>query len=208
MKTTQIKFSGYNREQYDKSQIYLHHTAGGPSGQSVFQYWESTPVRVATCVSISRSGEIVQGFGSQFWAFHLGMKNEHFKKQGVAYRNLDKTSIGIEICAWGPLTKKGQKYINYVGGEVDADEVTELAKPWKGTKYWHTYTPEQIEAVKQLLLYWRMKYDIPLDYNDDIWDVTKRALNNEKGVFTHNSVRPDKADVFPQPELIDMLKSL
>jgi hypothetical protein len=57
-------------------------------------------------------------------------------------------------------------------------------------------------------LHWNKKYEIPLEYNDDIWDVTKRALSNEKGVFTHNSVRPDKADVFPQPELIEMLKSL
>lgn len=208
MKTTQIKFGGYYREEYAKSQIYLHHTAGGPNANSVFQYWESQPARVATCVAISRSGEIVQGYSSKLWAFHLGLKNEHFKKHGVQYLNLDKTSIGIEICAWGPLTKKGQKYFNYVGGEVDADEVTELTKPWKGTKYWHSYSDAQIESVKQLLLYWRDKYEIPLDYNEDIWGVTKRALTNQKGVFTHNSVRPDKSDVFPQPELVDMLKSL
>lgn len=208
MKTTQINFRGYYRESHSKSQIYLHHTAGGPNAKNVFSGWESDPVRVATCVAISRSGEIVQGFGSEFWAYHLGLKNDHFKKHGVPFIPLDKSSIGIEICAWGPLTKKGQKYFNYIGGEVNADEVTELDKPWKGTKYWHSYSPEQIASVKQLLLHWRDKYEIPLDYNEDIWDVTKRALTNEKGVFTHNSVRPDKADVFPQSELIEMLKSL
>lgn len=208
MKTTQIDFRGYYREEHPKSQIYLHHTAGGPNAKSVFAYWETTPERVATCVAISRSGEIVQGFKSELWAYHLGLKNEHFKKHGVGFLPLDKSSIGIEICAYGPLTKKGQKYFNYVGGEVAPDEVTELDKPWKGTKYWHSYTAAQIESVKQLLLHWRDKYEIPLDYHDDIWDTTKRAYSGEKGVFTHNSVRPDKADVFPQPELIDMLKSL
>jgi N-acetyl-anhydromuramyl-L-alanine amidase AmpD len=208
MKTTQIEFRGYYREEHPKKQIFLHHTAGGPDAKSVFKYWEQTPERVATCVAISRSGEIVQGFASKFWGFHLGLKNEHFRKHGVAYQPLDKSSIGIEICAFGPLTKKGTKFINYVGGEIDADDVCELDKPWKGTKYWHKYTDEQIESVKQLLLHWRDKYGISLEYNDDIWDVTKRALRGENGVFTHNSVRPDKADVFPQPELVEMLKSL
>jgi hypothetical protein len=33
-------------------------------------------------------------------------------------------------------------------------------------------------------------------------------LKNESGVFTHNSVRADKADVYPCPRLIEMLKSL
>jgi N-acetyl-anhydromuramyl-L-alanine amidase AmpD len=208
MKTTQIEFRGYYREETNKSQIYLHHTAGGPDAKSVFKYWEQTPERVATCVAISRSGEIVQGFKSELWAYHLGLKNEHFKKNGVEFVALDKISIGIEICAFGPLTKKGTKFINYVGGEIDADDVCELDKPWKGTKYWHKYTDAQIESVKQLLLHWRDKYGISLEYNEDIWDVTTRALRGENGVFTHNSVRPDKADVFPQPELVEMLKSL
>jgi hypothetical protein len=33
-------------------------------------------------------------------------------------------------------------------------------------------------------------------------------LMGDPGVYTHNSVRPDKTDVSPQPKLIDMLKKL
>jgi hypothetical protein len=112
------------------------------------------------------------------------------------------------VCNWGPITKKGTKYYNYVGGEIKAEEVTELDKPYKGFKLWHKYTDEQIASIKDLLLLWNEKYDIPLEYNEDIWAVTKRALKNEPGVYTHNSVRPDKADVYPCPRLIEMLKSL
>jgi hypothetical protein len=59
-----------------------------------------------------------------------------------------------------------------------------------------------------LLKLWKDKYGIDLTYNADIWDVTKRALSGENGVFTHNSVRKDKADVYPHPKLIEALKAL
>jgi len=41
-----------------------------------------------------------------------------------------------------------------------------------------------------------------------MWEVSKKALKGESGIFTHNSIRKDKTDIFPQPEMIQMLKSL
>lgn len=208
MKTKQVHFRSYNYEKIEKKQIYLHHTAGGPSGEQVFQYWESQANKVATCVAISNDGTIVQGFGSECWAYHLGLGTKHFMGQGLRYLPLDRMSIGIEICNYGPLTQKGGKYYNYVGGEIKKEDVTTLDKPYKGYKLWQSYTDEQIESVKELLIHWNTKYGIDLSYNEDIWDVSKRALQGEEGVFTHNSVRPDKTDVYPCPKLIAMLKSL
>ena len=208
MKTKQVHFRSYNYEKIEKKQIYLHHTAGGPSGEQVFAYWETQPHKVATCVAISNDGTIVQGFPSECWAYHLGLGTKHFMSQGLRYLPLDRMSIGIEICNYGPLTQKGGKYYNYVGGEIKKEDVTTLDKPYKGYKLWQSYTDEQIESVKELLIHWNTKYGIDLTYNEDIWDVTKRALKGEEGVFTHNSVRPDKADVYPHPKLIEMLKSL
>lgn len=208
MKTRQITFRGYYHEPKSKSQIYLHHTAGGPSADQVYQWWDSNEVKVATCVVINSQGEIVQGFGSEYWAYHLGLTNDIFKKNGCTFIPLDKSSIAIEICNWGQLTKKGEKFFNYVGKEIPKDEVCTLDKPFKGFKYFHNYTDAQIESVKQLLLHWHKKYNISLQYHEDIWDVTPRALKNENGVFTHNSVRYDKIDVYPHPKLVEMLKSL
>ena len=91
---------------------------------------------------------------------------------------------------------------------VPEDEVIQLDTPYKGYEYFHNYTDKQIESVKDLLLLWNNRYGIPLDYNEDIWDVSKRALRGEKGVFTHNSVRTDKIDIYPHPKMIEMLKSL
>lgn len=219
MKLTQTTFSAnqYIAEEHPKVQIYIHHTAGNANPFAVFRGWESNSERIATCVTIGgkaaknsiwQDGEVAQGFSSKYWAYHLGLRESTFQKYGIPYKSLDKTSIGIEICNWGQLTLKKGKFYNYVNKVVPQDEVCELENPHKGYKYYHNYTDAQIEAVKDLLILWRDRYSIPLTYNDDIWDITTRALKGEKGVFTHNSVRTDKVDVYPHPKLIEMLKSL
>jgi len=203
-------------EEWAKYQIYLHHTAGGASARNVVSNWNNDDRgRIATCVTISNTGasnspdgEIVQAFSSKYWAYHLGVKNSHFQNMEMPYKPLDKHSIGIELCAWGPLTLKDGKFYNYVKREVPADQVCQLLKPFKGYTYYHKYSDAQIESLKNLLLYWNDVYDIPLDYNEDIWGLTERAYALEPGIYTHNSVRPDKTDIFPQPNLIAMLKSL
>jgi N-acetyl-anhydromuramyl-L-alanine amidase AmpD len=208
MKIVQVPFKDYYHEESPKTQIYLHHTAGTGIGDNVYKWWGSDKPRVATCVIIDRDGTIKQGFSSKYWAYHLGLSNAHFKNEGLSYRNLDKTSIGVELIGWGWVTKKNGKYMTYVNSEVDPEEVITLDKPFRGFKHWHKYTDAQIDSVVSLLKLWNDKYGIDISYNPDIWDVTPRALKGENGVFTHCSVRKDKFDVFPQPELIEALKSL
>jgi len=214
MNLKQIDFpiTQYLREEHPKKQIYLHHTAGRSNGENTFKWWASNPERVATCVCISGlgavDGQIVQGFSSKYWAYHLGIKRSVFDAYGVPYTNLDKYSIGIEICNWGQLSFTGGKFYNYVGGEVPEKEVIKLDVPYKRHIYFHNYTDAQIESVRELLVLWNQRYGIPLKYNEDIWTVTQRALRGEAGVFTHNSVRADKIDIYPHPKMIQMLKSL
>lgn len=202
----------YYREESRKSQIYLHHTAGGSNPHAVIDDWrKDSRGRIATCIVIGNGkfdGQIVQTFTSKYWAYHLGVKNTVFNAHRLPALNLDKTSIGIELCNWGPLTKTGSSYFNYLKKEVPLSEVCELVTPYKGYKYYHKYTAAQITAVRELLLYWGGLYRIPLNYNADIWGVTRRALTGTPGVFTHNSVRADKTDVSPQAGLISMLNSL
>lgn len=216
-KITQVNFpeTQYYKTAFPKNQIYLHHTAGNADAKNVFRGWESdTQGRIATCISISGKskntvdGEIVQGYSSKFWAYHLGVKTKFFQAMKLPYKELDKYSIGIEICNWGQLTLKDGKFYNYVKREVPKDEVCELDTPFRGYKYYHNYTDAQIESTRQLLLYWGEVYNIPLTYNEDIWDLTPRAYKGEAGIFTHCSVRPDKVDIYPHPKMIEMLKSL
>lgn len=218
IKQVPLSESQYVKEETKKTQIVLHHTAGNSSGVATIKMWDADDRgRIATCVVISGKGlssgtydgEICQAFSSRFWGYHLGIKPDVFRSVGVPYQRLDKLAIGIEICNWGPLTKKGDKFYNYVNREVPADQVCELEKPYKGHKFYHAYTDAQIESVRQLLLYWNKIYGIPLDYNlTDMWNVSVNALKGVPGVYTHNSYRKDKSDISPQPKMIAMLKSL
>lgn len=202
-------FTNYFRARNTKSQVYLHHTAGGADGQAQFSFWQADTTPVATCVCISRDGTIDQGYGSEYWAYHLGLGTKHFAVQGLPYKQLDKLSIGVEICNWGWLTKKGDKFYTYVNTVVPADRVIELEAPYKGHKYWEAYTDEQIASVRDLLLHWRKRYGIPVAYSEaDMWGVSHNAMSGEPGLYTHNSVRGDKTDIYPHPGLIAMLKSL
>ena len=198
----------YFQDIHKKTQIYLHHTAGGGNAVSVAKYFQQKEGRVATAFVIGDKGAIVQLFSSKHWAYHLGLKPEVFAEKGVAYKSLDKISVGIEICNYGPLKKQNGSFINYVGGKVDKNQVTELPEKYKGHIYWQKYTDEQIESTRQLLVYLCDTYGISREYNDSIFDIDNRALKGENGIFTHNSVRHDKSDIYPCPRMIEMLKNL
>lgn len=207
----------YIFEETSKKQIFLHHTAGNQDPYGVYKDWNNNPERIATCVVIGGKpkktdihidGQIIQGYSSKYWAYHLGLKESTFHNFNLPYKSLDKYAIGLEICSWGQLTYKNNKFYNFIGKAVANEEVIELDTPFRGYKYFHNYTDAQIQSVKELLLYWKNKYNIPLTYNKDIFDVNARALKGESGVFTHCSVRYDKVDIYPHPKLIEMLKTL
>lgn len=215
----QYNFSSvqYIAEERLKSQIFLHHTAGNSDAVGTFKYWESNKEKIATCAVIAGrpkktdkfiDGQIVQGYPSKYWAYHLGLRESTFHNFHLPYKSLDKISIGIEICNWGQLTYKSRKYYTYVNTVIDEKDVIELDTPHRGFKYYHNYTDAQIISLEKILRYWGSKYNIPLTYNDDIWDICPRALRGEAGIYTHNSVRYDKVDIYPHPKLIEMLKSL
>lgn len=217
IKQLPLKETEYFKDVNDKKQIVLHHTAGNSSGVNVVNSWNNDKRgRIATfCVisgagsSNTKDGEIVQAFSSKYWAYHLGIKSEVFLSKGLKHQILDKTSIGIEVCNWGPLEEINGKFYNYVDGEVNAADVCTLDEPYKGFKHWHAYTDAQIESLIQLLKYLSETYNIPLKYSyDEFFKVSTTALKGLPGLYTHNSYRKDKTDVYPSPKLILALKGL
>jgi len=218
-KIIQMHFTAddYCREEVQKVQIYLHHTAGSPSAINTARYWQNDGSKVSTAFIIAgnvksaneKDGDIIQCFSSKYWAYHLGLKSETFNSMKLPYKKLDSISIGIEICNWGQLTKcPDGSFVNYVNSKVPLNEITELEKPFKGFSFYHKYTDAQIAALKDLLIYLCNAFQINRVYNPDIFDISKRALAGENGIFTHNSVRKDKWDMYPCPRMIAMLSSL
>lgn len=219
--------------EYPKKIIVLHHTVSGPGVRGDIQHWISLADRIATCVIIDGNGIANQCFSSKYWAHHLGVKSTYLKDQGFtdwSTRNveLNRSSIAIEIDNWGGLilgdgTQKqfgtkadgtpnlvntiiGKYYAAY-GNPVDC-EVVHYPEGFRGYNYYEKYSDAQIKTVGELLLLWHIKYGIPLDYNNDMWAINKKALGGATGVWTHDSYRTDKSDCHPQKELIEMLKTL
>lgn len=217
----------YYQEVFEKNVFYLHHTAGGHRADWVIHGWDTddtvdkegkkTPRSVATAYVIGGlstrdkndtafDGKIYRCFDEKYWAHHLG----------TSYRNnrqLNKNSIGVEICNYGPLTKgKDGKFYTYVNSIVPDDMVIELEKPFRGYKYYHKYTDKQIEATKELILFVKQKYPkielrTPL-VTVDGFEIHDGAKVGASGVFSHSNVRTDKFDMSPQPNLIAMLKEV
>jgi N-acetyl-anhydromuramyl-L-alanine amidase AmpD len=208
IKQVRLKESQYFAEESAKTQIYLHHTAGNGNAEAVSRYWNGTNDRVATAFVVGQDGLIVQCFSSKHWAWHLGISKAEFKGQGAKYQNLDKASVGIEVCNWGYLKEKDGKFYNYVNTRVPESMVTTLDEPFKGFKHWYKYTDAQIESTRQLLVYLCDTYNIPKEYRAQIFSLDKEAFKGTPGIYTHNSVRKDKSDIYPCPRMIQMLENL
>ena len=208
IKQVRLKDSQFFAEESAKNQIYLHHTAGNGNAEAVSRYWNGTSDRVATAFVVGQDGLIVQCFSSKHWAWHLGISKAEFKGQGAKYQNLDKASVGIEVCNWGYLKEKDGKFYNYVNTRVPESMVTTLDKPFKGFKHWYKYTDAQIESTRQLLVYLCDTYNIPKEYRAQIFSLDKEAFKGTPGIYTHNSVRKDKSDIYPCPRMIQMLENL
>ena len=208
----------YFNEPVKKKQVYLHHTVSGDNAYSVANGWKASTERVAVTIIIGKDGIIYQLFSSDKWAYHLGLKVQTFQENNEPFQWLDKTSIGIEILNWGGLVKHtdGCWYPGVWDGKTNVpilrlgkmQQVQEYPGGFRGYYGFEKYTPAQIESLGQLLCFFNKKYNIPLAYNNDMWDISKKALSGAAGIFTHVSVRKDKSDCHPQPELIQLLKSL
>jgi hypothetical protein len=202
----------YYREQTDKKQIVLHHTVSGQGVDGDIAWWRETADRIGTAIIVGWDGKIYQCFSTKYWAHHLGT---HAANNGA----LNKASIGIEIDAWGALMEvSGKWYPASWDANLKKNIPNITVKPIQNVELYpagfkefygfEKYTDAQIEAVRKLLVYWNERYGILLTYNEDMWDVSSRAMAGETGVWTHVSFRKDKSDCHPQPELIEMLKSL
>jgi Putative peptidoglycan binding domain/N-acetylmuramoyl-L-alanine amidase len=221
----------YFQEIQPKESIFLHHTAGFHDPRGVIKWWSiddnpTTPRRVGTAFVIggpsldgdaALDGKIYRAFMEYHWAHHLGMG---VKTSGKALAKLNAkvsgSSIGIEICAIGPVQKAadGSFFVQFPPNPkkylVPADQVCTLEKPFRKALHYHRYSAAQIEACRKLILSMAWFFNIPIPertYDAQWFEFNSRAAY-DPGLWTHTNVRTEKSDCFPQPEFIAMLNRL
>lgn len=198
----------YVKQSTPKDKIFIHYTVSGPDSKSVIKYWDRNVERISTAFVISgrgnEDGKIYEAFHPDYWSFHLGVKGSKGK--------LDRSSIGIELCSWGKLNKKGNKYFNVYGGEVPSNEVYVLSNPWRGDLFFHSYSDKQLESLEKLILWIVNEYGISVqdiefdkkwaEYNKDV--VSGKLF----GIWSHTNVRMDKQDTYPDHRIFEMLNRI
>ena len=211
----------YIKESTNKTQVVLHHTVSGRGVNGDINYWISTTDRVSTAMIINYNGDAFQCFSTNYWGYHLGLELKTFDKFNLPYIKIDKSSIGVEIDSWGGLVKDKASNNWYPAGWDNiakkmipmikygkVDNIIEYPNGFRGFYGFEKYTDEQIETVRKLLLYWNEKFNIPLNYNSNMFEVNSDALSGKSGIWSHTSFRFDKSDIHPQPNLIEMLQNL
>jgi hypothetical protein len=118
------------------------------------------------------------------------------------------------LCAWGAL-KRGKTtssikatFTSSTGTIVPNDQVIELEKPFRGSKYFQKYTDKQLKSLQILVNYLCETHNIPKTYNPEMWEYSRSAMNGSPGIYSHLSFRKDKSDCFPQKELIAIIQNL
>ena len=196
--------------------VFLHHTAGWHNPYQTIDNWsKDTRGAIATEFVLGGpsirgnddkyDGEMVQAFPQGNYGWHLGANGS---------QKMHINSVGIEVCNFGYVVN-GKAY---QGTPVVESQTVTLAKEFRGHKIWHRYSDAQIEALRKWIL-WVAERD-NIDVRKGLVEEIKKKgvdgfeFNQDayygkiKGMWTHTNTRKDKVDMFPQPELIDMLLGL
>lgn len=196
------------KQVFEKTQIFIHYTAGGPNARNVINHWNSNEPQIATAYIIDgQDATVYECYSPDYWSYHLGIK-------GTKGR-LDKASIGIEVCAYGPLKLKDGKYYawpdDYSSVEIPDEDVYKLDRDFRGFNYYESLTDDQILSLEKLLEFLIVKYKIKVQKSFDYswFDYNESVIKNTlPGIWTHTTVRKDKCDLYPDNRVIEMLNRL
>lgn len=206
----------------ERKWLFLHHTAGWDNPFDTVNFWNNdSRGKIGTHFVIGGTnirnnnsqfnGTIVQCIPYEYFAWHLGIGNTQMHRE----------SIGIELCNFGYLEHRNYTFYTIYGHKVmDERQVIELDVPFRGQKYWHKYSEEQIESLYTLIKLCEAKFNLnikeglpsllkTLEVNSAFEYSNSIRQGNNPGIYSHtNVIQSGKWDVSPQPLLIEMLKSL
>jgi N-acetyl-anhydromuramyl-L-alanine amidase AmpD len=226
----------YDTEETTKTQIVLHHTAGNNTAAGYIAGWQKESYPLATHYIIPRTGQTEQLYEDKYWSNHLGTdlpNNAFLQKHSLAveissygYLTLKKNNQGKRVWqSWSgqevPDNQVAEPYRISSNGTIESF-VDKVPGGYRGYVRFQKYTDGQIKSLETILRGWKNSYpSIPLKLTPENYkemfpntktngeyDISKNASGQVPGLYTHNSYRPDKVDIFPQKELLEMLMGL
>ena len=226
----------YDTEETTKTQIVLHHTAGNNTAAGYIAGWQKESYPLATHYIIPREGQTEQLYEDKYWSNHLGTdlpNNGFLQKHSLAieissygYVTLKKNKQGKRVWqSWSgqevPDDQLAEPYRISDNGTIESF-VDKVPGGYRGYVKFQKYTDDQIKSLEKILRGWKNSYpSIPLKLTPESYkemfpntktkgeyNISKNASGQVPGLYTHNSYRPDKVDIFPQKELLEMLMGL
>lgn len=204
----QLKGNQFYPNSTEKKCIFLHHTVGS-SARSTLNWWNDTPEHVGCAFVIDKDGTIYQAFDPQKWGYQLGVKGA---------TALEKASLGIELVSYGGLTKVGGNYYfrtspkSPVGQVLIPEErVYKFPELHRGYEAFEKYTDQQVKSLKELLGYLIVTFKIDIsNFDPNTFEIYNPhvVIKNLPGIWSHTTVRPDKSDIYPDPDLLKMLQDI
>lgn len=226
-----LSTGSYYAESNPKDSIFLHHTQGHHRPDWVIDSWgrdrahSTNKIRSGTAFVIGGEdltgiknqdfdGIILEAFSPDFWSHHLFTKTK-------TNTFLNQKSIGIEICNYGELicTEDG-KFYTRTNILVPEKYVTILDTPFRGERYFHSYTEKQISSLKSLVTRLSDIFDIDIHKGlkkeiersnlripEGLSIVEKKRWLNKRGIMDKNAKKiPETAS--PDPRLEESLDYL
>jgi len=182
-----LKPGKHYREVCAKDRIVLHHTQGGSARSSV-DWWNSQPGHVCTPYLIERDGTVLEVYPPEHWSYALG----------IGSAAAEKRSVHVELCSHGPLREDGGELFRLSGSPFRGEHIA-YGEPWRGHSVYERYTKEQVEATIGLLGHLVDRFGMEVGDLDGFWHYDAKS---GMAVISHTTVRRDKSDIHPQPDLV------
>jgi len=180
-------------EECVKERIVLHHTQGGTARSSA-DWWNSQPGHVCTPYLIERDGTVLETYPPGHWSYALG----------IGDKAAEKRSIHIELCSHGPLREEGGELFRLSGSPFRGEHIV-YDNPWRGYSIYERYTKEQVDATIKLLEHLVDRFGIKVGDLGGFWHYD---TGSKKAIISHTTVRKDKSDIHPQPDLVERVLAL
>tara|TARA_R110001592_G_scaffold70259_5_gene215306 strand:+ start:1203 stop:5087 length:3885 start_codon:yes stop_codon:yes gene_type:complete len=208
--------------------------AGAEGTIGTAEGWSDGEGHVSTHVVIAGDGYTDYLYTDDYIGWHTG-KGFNWRSLGIEVKALGHCYTALttgknpdgtrnsRIIKGEIITSAGKRPLPLWDGASNGGYTTAVDKwgndaIYKDHEYYQAYTQAQVDATMGVVLNWMNKHNIPFTYNYDFLFPPKSGplldysfgqfQGGAHGVYTHNSVKATKSDIFPQYSMVAALRKL